>query len=384
MGAIFSKFLTATCVSGAHLSAWAAIIVHMFDYEESRAVSGHKRRIGGYPPHPGASAGGEAPPDRRNEGPAIKAPAHNGGNEASGPAENSTPSRCLGPSGMPGADGRSGSAGSPRPEGSPDKAESPRISQTAPAVSEACLLDAVASLERQVQALDPEVLEPSYAGRLVEIFSRAEKLSAAGKALAARQVSSSGVWRTSGERSPAHWVARKTGTSIGRAADVLNTAQKVAELAATDRALRSGELSETQAAEIASAAAASPSSEGELLQTAKDQSVTVLKQHCARVKAASHPDERARHEAIFRSRYLRSFTDEGGGFRLDGRLTPESGAVVMAALEPIKQDLAARGKNRDEKTPSRPLRQMPWCRWPSRPPAQPPGLRATAPRPGCT
>lgn len=206
------------------------------------------------------------------------------------------------------------------------------------------LQKAVQVLEEEVGALDPEVLEPSYAGRLVEIFSRAEKLAAAGKALAARRVSSSGVWRTSGERSPAHWLARKTGTSVSQGANVLETAQKVAELPGTERALRSGQLSETQAAQIASAAAASPSSENELLQTAKDENVTVLKQHCARVKAASHPDEASRHEAIFRSRYLRTFSDEEGAFRLDARLTPESGAVVMAALEPLKQALGAAGK----------------------------------------
>ena len=198
-------------------------------------------------------------------------------------------------------------------------------------------------LRKAVETLDPEVLEPALATRLVEVFSKIERLAAAGKSLAARRVASSGLWRKSGERSPAHWVARSTGTSVGHAVSVLETAHRLGELPGTDRALRSGELSEDQAIQIASAAAEDPSSETELLKAAHTEGMAVLKERCAQVKAAAC-DQNARHEAIHRSRRLRHWTDPEGAFRLDGRLTPESGAVVLAALEPYKERIFSQAR----------------------------------------
>jgi hypothetical protein len=61
------------------------------------------------------------------------------------------------------------------------------------------------------------------------------------------------MWRQTGERSPVHWMARSTGSSIGHAVAVLETAQRMEKLSATDQALRLGDLSETQAIHIASA-----------------------------------------------------------------------------------------------------------------------------------
>jgi hypothetical protein len=198
-------------------------------------------------------------------------------------------------------------------------------------------------LRRSVEALDPEVLEPDFAARLVEIFSRIERLGAAGKSLAARRVASSGIWRESGERSPAHWMARSTGTSVGHAVAVLETAERIGELPGTNDALRDGKLSEVQAIHIASAASASPSHEAELLVAAERDGVAGLKERRAQVKAAA-TDEAARHEAVHRRRQLRHWTDPEGAFRLDGRLTPESGAVVLAALEPYKERIFIRAR----------------------------------------
>ena len=70
-------------------------------------------------------------------------------------------------------------------------------------------------LRQAVAELEPEVLAGEAAVSLVERFSSIERLGAAGKALAARRVAQSGVWRSTGERSPAHWMARETGSSVG-------------------------------------------------------------------------------------------------------------------------------------------------------------------------
>jgi hypothetical protein len=68
-----------------------------------------------------------------------------------------------------------------------------------------------------------------------------------------------------------------------------------------------------------------------------------LRERCARVKAAAC-DESTRHEALHRRRQLRHWTDPEGAFRLDGRLTPESGAVVLAALEPYKERIFSQAR----------------------------------------
>ena len=70
--------------------------------------------------------------------------------------------------------------------------------------------------QRKVAVLEPKELEVSEAEELVEQFSGLEKVAAAGKAIAARRVADSGLWRDRGERSPAHWMARRTGEPVGQ------------------------------------------------------------------------------------------------------------------------------------------------------------------------
>jgi Domain of unknown function (DUF222) len=196
-------------------------------------------------------------------------------------------------------------------------------------------------LREALAELEPEVLEGKAAARLVEEFAEVERLGAAGKALAARRVADSGAWRATGERSPAHWMAKTTKTSVGSAVGVLETAARVAELPATEEAVRAGRLSEAQAREIASAAAASPSSESELLKTAENDSLGGLRDRCAQVRAAALPDEAERYARIRARRRLRHWSDPDGAFRLDALLTPDAGATVLAALEPLRERIFA-------------------------------------------
>ena len=196
-------------------------------------------------------------------------------------------------------------------------------------------------LESVLAVLEPEVLEGPLAERLVAEFSAIEKLGAAGKALCARRVADSGAWRRQGDRSPAHWMARATGTSLGQAAGALATAQRLQELPATDEAFRSGRLSETQANELTAAAAVSPVREPELLRAAEREGAMALRQRCRQVRAAAEADEPGRHDAIHRSRHLRHWRDPDGGFRLAGLLAPEAGALLLAALRPHQERMLA-------------------------------------------
>lgn len=196
-------------------------------------------------------------------------------------------------------------------------------------------------LEEALADFEPAVFDGDGAASLVERFTKLERLAATGKALAARRVADSGAWRRDGDRSPAHWMAKATGTSVGRAVGVLETAQRLSELPGTAEAARLGRLSEEQVREIASAAAASPVSENELLSAAASESLSGLKEKCAQVRAAALPDETERYERIRKRRSLRHWTDSDGTFRLDARLTPDAGASVLAALEPHRERIFA-------------------------------------------
>jgi Domain of unknown function (DUF222)/HNH endonuclease len=210
---------------------------------------------------------------------------------------------------------------------------------------------AIRDLKAAVADLDPDVLESRSAVALVEKFSEAERVAAAGKALAAKRVAESGAWKPSGARTAAHWMATATGTSVGSALGVLETAARLSDLPRTDKAVRAGKLSEAQTKEIASAAAAAPSSEGELLKVAATEGMATLKERCARVKAAAASDESEKYARIYRRRRLRHWTDPEGAFRLEALLTPDCGARVMAALEPYRERIFADARKQGRREP---------------------------------
>src|SRR5438477_13139828 len=99
------------------------------------------------------------------------------------------------------------------------------------------LCDMEAELREFVAGLEPETLAADAAANLVDTFATIEKLGAAGKALAARRVADSNLWRGAGERSAAHWLARRSGTSVGSAMATLETARRLGELPALDGAV---------------------------------------------------------------------------------------------------------------------------------------------------
>src|SRR6202035_4273339 len=113
------------------------------------------------------------------------------------------------------------------------------------------------------------------------------------------------------------------------------TAQALEALPETTEALRQGELSSSQVKVIAAAAAADPHAESTLLEEAATGSFKGLKERAAQVRAVagSAEQEQARYVAIRNARYVRSWADPDGAFRLDAKLTPDDGAKVLSALE---------------------------------------------------
>jgi hypothetical protein len=206
------------------------------------------------------------------------------------------------------------------------------------------------SMRRYAAAFDAALLSAEDAGAAVVEAAAIERMAAAVKGLAAARSAETGAWRAAGERSAAHHLARTTGTSVGQASDVIQTAQLLAKLPEVADAARGGALSAQQAAAVADAAGTDVAAARRLLETARRSSLGELREECARTKAAAEPDPEARRRAIHAGRCLRSWSDTEGAWNLRMRDNPEIGAEVMAAVGAVRDRLfrAARKAHRRE------------------------------------
>ena len=134
-----------------------------------------------------------------------------------------------------------------------------------------------------------------------------------------------------GHRSAAHWVAEATGATVGVAARTLETARALEQLPETDAAFRAGQLSDVQAAEITSAAAADPSAEAELLDAADTTSVKGLRDRAREVLAGAEDDDQAWARRLHVGRKAHEWTDPDGAYRIEARMAPDAGARFSSA-----------------------------------------------------
>src|SRR5688500_10338911 len=197
----------------------------------------------------------------------------------------------------------------------------------------ATLQAAVACLHDVLQQLEPECYDAAGAARLVELFAKGERLCAAGKAFAARRVEETGVWRAEGARSGAHWLAAKSGGTLGDADRALRTARAIGSLPATEAAFRAGKLSTAQASEIAEVASDAPEREAALLATASEASVKVLRDECRRARAESVASDVEWAAKLQAGRRLDRWKDPDGMGRGDWKLPPAESARVNRAID---------------------------------------------------
>ncbi|MGP8005770.1 MAG: HNH endonuclease signature motif containing protein [Acidimicrobiales bacterium] len=186
-----------------------------------------------------------------------------------------------------------------------------------------------------VGSFEPARFSGEDAGDLVKSFSRIERLALAGKTLAATRAAEAHAHRSSGDRTPAQWLARQTGESVGDAMGTLALGEALSSQPGVEDAFRQGKLSKPKARAVTGAVEANPGSEGELLRAAESDTLRQVRDRCARARAQgrSRQDEADRAERLRRSRSCRTWTDaEDGAFCLQARLTPDDGARVLSAL----------------------------------------------------
>ncbi|HEX2148625.1 MAG TPA: hypothetical protein VHI31_00415 [Actinomycetota bacterium] len=211
----------------------------------------------------------------------------------------------------------------------------------------------LSQLQTLVEGFDASGLDRAQSLELYEKLCVGERMMHAAKALAGKHVSDSRAWYQTDHKSPAHFMAAASGTSISRQCNLLDVADELPKLPQTDKAFRSGALTEDKVIDLVSAAVLDPQSEEELLILAEATALEEFRLECARVRHAASSEEQ-RHQRAHRRRHLRHWIDIDGAFRLSASMTVEAGAEIWAALEPYRQKVAARSsrKGRKAKAPA--------------------------------
>ncbi|MGH2789812.1 MAG: hypothetical protein ACRDJ0_02350, partial [Actinomycetota bacterium] len=151
-------------------------------------------------------------------------------------------------------------------------------------------------LEKANANLEPELLSAADARELLASYARTQRLAAFGVAALARKLDD------------ASELARATGSSTGRARDTIATGKVLAESAPLADALKHGEVSLEQAAEIARAEESAPGAAGELLKVAQDESFHVLREKARKVKLEAE-QHKGLAERQHKARKARSHSD---------------------------------------------------------------------------
>jgi hypothetical protein len=208
----------------------------------------------------------------------------------------------------------------------------------------AVLDEADAGLAGFVRDLDAQRLAIADAVSVLERVIAIERWCAAARLLLASRAAASERWRDAGERSAAGWLARTSGTTVAEAQRTIDTGKRLAELPATERALRVGRLSPLQTYEVAKTAADVPGAEERLLAAAAIEDAAGLRAAALAERARACADPETRHQKVRRDRYFRSWTDDEGGFCFRGRTTAEDGAFVLAAIERARRAVFRRAR----------------------------------------
>ncbi len=195
-----------------------------------------------------------------------------------------------------------------------------------------------------LQRFDVDAHSPSECAGIVEALARLEKACAAVRDIAAARATDAGEHRKSGFHDPRDWLARQAGTSTADAERALETARKLDELPATRAALTSGEVSLDQANEVVMTVEQCGGAEQELLDTAKTQSLRVLKDR-ARERRLRAIDPNELHERQRGARFHRHWRDEFGMIRYSGAMMPSEGTAFMNRLD-VATDREWRAANR--------------------------------------
>ena len=196
----------------------------------------------------------------------------------------------------------------------------------------AAVLAAARALLESLSGFEAELFSGADCAQVAEALAVAEKACAAARLSAAARAADCGAHLRAGFAEAGDWLARHAGTSPGQARAALETAEALRRCPATSRAFARGELSLSQAAEIARTEAARPGVEAELLARARSQGLGSLREAARKLRlGAFSPQELRRRQLAARS--FRSWRDELGMTCFTAALTPEVGVGFLNRLD---------------------------------------------------
>src|SRR5688572_17116990 len=137
----------------------------------------------------------------------------------------------------------------------------------------------------------------------------------------------------------AHWLSWRTGIDLGAGREKVRVARALAQLPLLSGAMERGEVSYSKVRALTRIA--TPANESQLLEFARSgtawQVERVVRVWRRTDRLAEAEAESARHE----SRYLSVRVDDDGSYVVRGRLDPEVGALLQAALDRAAMALVA-------------------------------------------
>jgi hypothetical protein len=147
-----------------------------------------------------------------------------------------------------------------------------------------------------------------------------------------------GAWREDGATSMADWLCYKLDIAKATALEWVEAARSLGRLPVIASAMNRGELSWDKARNLVKIA--TPESEGPLLDDSRHRTVREIASAARRAVLTREAAEAQEDDR----RFLRMWFENGstGALRLRGRLRPEQGAVVKAALERLAEQAPKR------------------------------------------
>ncbi len=194
------------------------------------------------------------------------------------------------------------------------------------------------TLRRALGTFDPELLTGADCARVAEELASSAKACNAASLLAAARAAHLGAHRDRGFHEAASWIAREAGTTRRQAKDALETARSLDRCPRTKEALLAGEVSISQAQEIARAEAESPGAEDDLVEVARTGNLTTLRDEARERRFRSVPPA-ALHRRQLAARRFRSWRDGLGMVCFEGALPPETGVRFLNRLDRAAQRL---------------------------------------------
>jgi hypothetical protein len=153
------------------------------------------------------------------------------------------------------------------------------------------LLSTAASLRAQLAAFQPGELTGRDCARVADELAATEKACAAVRLLAAARAIHCRAHESRGFDDGAAWVARQGGVTAGQARQALEAVAGLKDCPGTKAALLAGELSWSEASEIARTQSEVPGAEDVLLEAARHSSLTVLRDRAREHRMSNTPIE---------------------------------------------------------------------------------------------